>query len=162
MYLDRGTLQNVSDEPRRCAGAVIIDDNGRIFIQRRAPTQTLFPNAWDIVGGHLEPGESFHDALRREVTEETGWQLSHVLAELDEIEYVGDDGVRRQERDFLVRVDGDLRAPRLAPAEHTEWRWIGPAEIGVIGDDGHRGPGDDLAYRIVTRGFAAAREIGLS
>jgi 8-oxo-dGTP pyrophosphatase MutT (NUDIX family) len=35
-----------------------VDDDGRIFFQRRSPTRKLFRNSWDIVGGHLEPGES--------------------------------------------------------------------------------------------------------
>jgi 8-oxo-dGTP pyrophosphatase MutT (NUDIX family) len=159
-------LQTVSDdEPRRCAGALILDDDGRIFIQRRAHTRELFPGCWDIVGGHLEAGESFHDALGREIAEETGWKLSHVLADLGEIEYVGDDGVSRLERDFLVRVDGDLRMPRLAPAEHTEWRWIGATDvdaIGAPGANGYRRPGEELTHRIIGTGFAVAREIGVA
>jgi 8-oxo-dGTP diphosphatase len=155
----------VSDAPRYCAGALILDDAGRIFIHRRAPGVSLFPGCWDIVGGHLEDGESVHDALRREIAEETGWALSHVLADLGQIEYLGDDGVPRVEQDFLVRVEGDLRAPRLAPAEHTEWRWIDRAEAGTIGEpgaNGYRRPGDELTQRIIGTGFAVAREIGLA
>ena len=52
-----GYCRCVSTEPLRCAGALIVDDDGRIFIQRRSPHRRLFPNCWDIVGGHLEPGE---------------------------------------------------------------------------------------------------------
>jgi 8-oxo-dGTP pyrophosphatase MutT (NUDIX family) len=144
---------------------LIIDDDGRIFIQRRAPGRPLFAGCWDIVGGHLEPDESFDDALRREIAEETGWRLSHVLAQLDEIEYVGDDGVTRVERDYLVRVEGDLRRPRLAPAEHTEWRWVDRAEAEKIGEpdgNGYRRPGEELTRRIIGTGFAVAREIGLA
>jgi 8-oxo-dGTP diphosphatase len=93
----------VADEPLRCAGALIVDDAGRIFVQRRALDRRLFPGAWDIVGGHVEPGESVDEALRREVTEETGWQISHVLAEIGVFRYVGDDHRPRIEQDFLVR-----------------------------------------------------------
>jgi 8-oxo-dGTP pyrophosphatase MutT (NUDIX family) len=155
----------VSDPPRYCAGALILDDAGRIFIQRRSAAVPLFAGCWDIVGGHLEPGESAQEALRREIAEETGWALSHILADLGEIEYVGDDGVRRVEQDFLVRVEGDLRKPRLAPAEHTEWRWIDRTEAGAIGEpgaNGHRRPGDELTQRLIGTAFAVAREIGLA
>jgi 8-oxo-dGTP pyrophosphatase MutT (NUDIX family) len=146
--------------PLRCAGALILDDEGRIFVQRRAPTRRLFPNCWDIVGGHLEPGESHDDALRREITEETGWRLSHVLAELDEISYTGDDGIDRVERDFLVRVEGNLFSPHLQADEHTEWRWIDESQIDLI--DEHRASGDKLAREIVSAGFRLARELGLA
>jgi 8-oxo-dGTP diphosphatase len=45
-------------DPLRVTGALVVDGDGRIFFQRRSPTRKLFPNSWDIVGGHLEPGET--------------------------------------------------------------------------------------------------------
>jgi 8-oxo-dGTP pyrophosphatase MutT (NUDIX family) len=150
----------VLTEPLRCAGALIIDDGGRIFIQRRAPTRRLFPNAWDIVGGHLEPGETYDEALRREVYEETGWRVSHVLAELGEMRYTGDDGLARVEWDYLVRVEGDLAAPRLAPAEHTQWRWIERSQLAPVDD--HDTAGDRLTHRLLSAGFRLAADMGLA
>lgn len=146
------------DEPLRCASAVILDNDGRAFIQRRAPTRTLFPNAWDIVGGHLEADESFVDALAREVSEETGWRVSHVLAELGEVRYRGDDGRERAERYYLIRVDGDLDRPRLAPEEHTGWRWISELEVAELAPGGQ---GDELTREALTTAFRVARDIGL-
>ncbi|MFI6758102.1 hypothetical protein ACIBF5_03015 [Micromonospora sp. NPDC050417] len=34
-------------EPLRCAGALIVDDDGRIFFQRRSPQRKLFPHTCD-------------------------------------------------------------------------------------------------------------------
>lgn len=146
-------------EPLRCAGALIVDDDGRIFIQRRSPDRTLFPNCWDSVGGHLEPGESVADALRREVTEETGWSVSHVLGLVAEYAYTGDDGLARVETDFLVRVDGDLSRPRLEEGKHTEFRWLAERDVDLL--DEHRDVNDGLIRRIAEDGFAALRSIGL-
>lgn len=145
-------------KPLHCAGALILDDNGRIFVQRRSPQRTLFPNCWDIVGGHLEEGESVDDALRREVEEETGWRISVVLGYVGEFSYRGDDGFDRVEQDFLVRVDGDLDRPRLEQGKHTEWRWITEDEVDLL--DEHRGPGDALVRELVAAGFATARRFG--
>jgi 8-oxo-dGTP diphosphatase len=145
-----------SPEPLPCAGALILDDDGRIFVQLRSATRTLFPNCWDIVGGHLEPGESYDDALRREVEEETGWQVSVVLGPVGEIRYRGDDGLDRVERDYLVRVDGDLRRPRLETEKVTECRWLDEAEIEVLGE-----PKDKMIYDLVAAGFDVARTFGL-
>lgn len=66
----------MSNEPLRCAGALIVDDKGRVFIQRRSANRRLFPNTWDIVGGHVEGDETLMVALHREVREETGWSVS--------------------------------------------------------------------------------------
>ncbi|WFF07699.1 NUDIX domain-containing protein [Micromonospora sp. WMMD1076] len=147
-------------EPLRCAGALIVDDDGRIFIQRRSSERRLFPNCWDIVGGHLEPGEEIDDALRREVTEETGWALSHVLGLVGEYRYTADDGLTRVETDFLVRVDGDLSRPRLEAGKHTEFRWLAESEIALL--DEHRDVNDGMIRRIAEDGFAALRSIGLT
>jgi 8-oxo-dGTP pyrophosphatase MutT (NUDIX family) len=149
----------VSTEPLRCAGALVVDDEGRIFFQRRSPHRKLFPNTWDIVGGHLEPGETVEEALFREVTEETGWTVSLVLGLVGEYRYTGNDGLDRIESDFLVRVDGDLSRPRLEAGKHTEFRWLAAHEVGVL-DEG-RDPDDGLIRQIAEDGFRALHLIGL-
>ncbi|WP_167604461.1 NUDIX domain-containing protein [Micromonospora auratinigra] len=146
-------------EPLRCAGALIVDDDGRLFVQRRSPERRIFPNCWDIVGGHVEPGESLDEALRREVTEETGWSVSHVLGLVGEYTYTADDGLARVETDFLVRVDGDLSRPRLEVGRHTEYRWLTAGDVALLDD--HRDVNDGLIRRIVEDAFAALRSIGL-
>ncbi|MCW3816515.1 NUDIX domain-containing protein [Micromonospora sp. DR5-3] len=145
-------------EPLRCAGALIVDDDGRLFFQRRSPERRLFPNCWDIVGGHLEPGEEVADALHREVTEETGWRVSQVLGLVGEYRYTADDGLARVETDFLVRVDGDLNRPRLEVGKHTEFRWLAERDLGLL--DEHRDVNDGLIRRIAEEAFAALRAIG--
>ncbi|KXK62526.1 NUDIX hydrolase [Micromonospora rosaria] len=150
--------RDVPTEPLRCAGALIVGDDGRIFFQRRSPQRRLFPDCWDIVGGHLEPGEEIQDALRREVTEETGWSVAEVLGPVGEYRYTGDDGLTRVESDFLVRVDGDLARPRLEEGKHTEFRWLAEDEVGLL--DEHRHVNDGLIRRIAEDAFAALRAIG--
>src|SRR5690348_115472 len=59
-------------------GAVIINGQGRAFVQKRSLTRRLWPGCWDIAGGHVEPGETFVEALRREIREETGWELMQI------------------------------------------------------------------------------------
>jgi 8-oxo-dGTP diphosphatase len=145
-------------EPLRCAAALILDDEGRIFVQRRSASRRLFPDCWDVVGGHLEPGESVEDALRREVSEETGWQVTIVLGTLGETTYTGDDGRERVEEDFLVRVDGDLSRPKLEAGRHTEFRWIGEADLDGLGLTDRAG--DRLIRALLTAGFAAIGALG--
>jgi 8-oxo-dGTP diphosphatase len=150
----------VQHEPLRCAAALILDDEGRIFVQRRSPQRKLFPSCWDIVGGHLEDGESVDDALRREVEEETGWRISVVLGLVGEFRYTGDDGLDRVEQDFLVRVDGNLDRPRLEEGKHTEWRWLAESELDLLKGDGELG--NLLIRELVAAGFTTARQFGIT
>ncbi|WP_341718154.1 NUDIX domain-containing protein [Micromonospora sp. FIMYZ51] len=145
-------------EPLRCAGALIVDPEGRLFFQRRSPHRRLFPNCWDIVGGHLEPGETVEAALRREVTEETGWRVSEILGQVGEYHYVGDDGLARIESDWLVRVDGDLATPMLEAEKHTEYRWLGHGDLDLL--DEHRDVNDGLIRRIAERAFTMLGSTG--
>ncbi len=118
-----------------CAGAIILDAAGRIFVQRRAPDRRLFPDCWDIVGGHAEAGETPEQTLRREVHEETGWRVDRILDRLPPIRWRGNDGYHRVEHDFLVTVDGELTAPRLETDKHTAWQWITEDRLELLTDN---------------------------
>jgi 8-oxo-dGTP diphosphatase len=138
---------------------LIVDDDGRIFIQRRSPDRRLFPNTWDIVGGHVESGETLEEALYREVQEETGWRVSVVIGVVGEYAYTGNDGIERVETDYLVRVDGDLARPRLEAGKHTEFRWLTESENEEL--DEHREVNNGLIRTIAEAGFTALHAIGL-
>jgi 8-oxo-dGTP diphosphatase len=138
---------------------LVVDDAGRIFFQKRSATRKLFPNTWDVVGGHVEPGETLEETVRRELAEETGWQLSVILGPVGDYTYTGEDGLQRVETDFLVRVDGDLARPRLEAGKHTEFRWLGRDDLAVL--DENREINDGMIRRIAEDGFAVLRMLGL-
>ncbi|MFJ1708803.1 NUDIX hydrolase [Kitasatospora sp. NPDC088346] len=131
-------------------GAVVLDGEGRAFVQRRSPERRLFADCWDVVGGHVEPGESLLAALAREVAEETGWRLRRVRELLDTSTWTGDDGRGlRHEVDFLVEVDGDPAHPVLERGKHTEFAWIGPSELPRLREN--RPPQDAFIHDLVAR-----------
>ncbi len=53
-----------------CVGALLVRDQ-RVLMGLRAKHKS-FADCWDIIGGHVEPGESAEDALARELREELG------------------------------------------------------------------------------------------
>jgi len=56
----------------------VFNDRGGLFLQKRALTKIIQPGRWDIsVGGHVQAGESFDDALHREAKEELGINLKN-------------------------------------------------------------------------------------
>ena len=105
-------------------GALILNERGRVFVQRRSATRRVLPGIWDIVGGHIEAGESIEEALGREIEEETGWKLRHIGAQIADWEWEHD-GVIRRELDYIVEVDGDLTVPRLEEGKHDACAWVG-------------------------------------
>ena len=59
---------------RLCVGAVLArGSEGRgdapplVLLGKRDARRAFYPNVWDLLGGHLEPGETFEQALVREV-----------------------------------------------------------------------------------------------
>ena len=54
----------------------LFDEAGRMYLQKRAASKDIFPGRWDTsVGGHVAPGETPDQAIRREAREELGIDL---------------------------------------------------------------------------------------
>ncbi|MFJ9613423.1 NUDIX hydrolase [Streptomyces noursei] len=131
-------------------GAVILNRDGEAFAQKRSPHRRLFPDAWDVVGGHVEPGETILEALAREVEEETGWRLRHVRRYLGTTTWNGDDGAGlRHEADYLVEVEGDLDHPALEWSKHSTYDWFGPESLDRLKEN--REPGEFLIHDLIAR-----------
>ena len=52
----------------------LLEDGGRVLLQNRKKEDW---HGWALPGGHVEPGESFVDAVSREMQEETGLTIRH-------------------------------------------------------------------------------------
>lgn len=106
-----------------CVGAILRDADGRLLLVRRAnpPAQ----GTWSLPGGRVEPGESDPDALRREVAEETGLDVS-VGPLVGTVERAGPDGTAYVINDHECTVrGGELRAGDDA----SDVGWFSPAEL---------------------------------
>ncbi len=118
---------------------LVIDQNNRVllfrFVFNRGPLAGR--NYWATPGGALEAGESFADAARRELFEETGILRSAIGQEVAEREFVLQlhDGeyVMAEERFFLVRIaDQSVSRDHWTPIEievMTEHRWWSVEEL---------------------------------
>ncbi|GAA1709350.1 hypothetical protein GCM10009745_66580 [Kribbella yunnanensis] len=136
-----------------CVGALIRDGRGRVYVHRRSADRRLLPGIWDIVGGHVEVGETPEEALAREVEEETGWVVREVLGVVADWEWEWEGRVRR-ELDYLVVVDGDLARPRLEVGKHDASAWVGvdDLELLMVGrTDGDRRLRDIVAHVVRAR-----------
>ena len=126
---------------RPCAGVMILNGEGRIFVGRRIDT-TL--DAWQMPQGGIDPGEEAEEAAIREVGEETGIDphLIRIIARAPEEltydlppELIGKvwKGKYRGQRQawFLARFSGTDADVNIA-TDHPEfdaWKWAEPCEI---------------------------------
>ncbi|MFC2136173.1 NUDIX hydrolase [Bacteroidota bacterium] len=60
------------------ASLAIIEHKGKILIGKRAVTDDFFSEIWHTPGGGVEEGETFEEALHREIMEETGLKIKIV------------------------------------------------------------------------------------
>ncbi len=106
--------------PEVCVGAVVRRGGEVLLIKRANPPQA---GRWSIPGGRVEAGESLHDALRREVLEETGIRVDVVrFIEVVERVSVGHHFVIL---DYLAApTDPTDAAGPQAATDAAEARWV--------------------------------------
>jgi 8-oxo-dGTP diphosphatase len=98
--------------------AVIRQADGRLLLLKRSPNCKINVGKWDLPGGKVERGESFDQALIREVLEETGLEIS-----LQRVVGTAERELPEWKVVYLILeghiVSGDLKLS----AEHSEYRW---------------------------------------
>ena len=57
----------------------LVDSEKKVLITRRNITLKIFPHAWVLPGGHVDPGETLEEAVIRELVEETGVEITSTL-----------------------------------------------------------------------------------
>jgi len=136
---------------RPCAGVVLFNAEGRVWVGRRRPKWTRRPQAyadgpiWQPPQGGIDKGERARDAAFRELWEETGVTSARLIAEfpgwlsyelpldLVGIALSGKYGGQRL-RWFAMRFEGDDDEIDIAPkgrmkSEFDTWRWVGLDEL---------------------------------
>jgi 8-oxo-dGTP diphosphatase len=117
-------------EERICVGAVLVRNQDRrrdgpphVLLGKREARRAFYPGVWDVLGGHLEPGETAEQALIRELREEVGvtpteWRP---LSEFREALPGGDGPIVLH----LYAVTSWTGMPRnRSPREHSEISWF--------------------------------------
>ena len=108
-------------------GAVILR-NGKVLLVMRGQEPLL--GEWSIPGGAVEPGETLHEALRREILEETGLtvEVGELVEVLDRI--IRDEQGRVRYHYVLVDYLCRVKEGRLQPAtDVSDARWAPRPEL---------------------------------
>jgi isopentenyl-diphosphate delta-isomerase type 1 len=112
----------------RAVHVLIHNAAGRFFLQRRSPGKDTFPGCWDSsCTGHVDAGEDYAEAARREMGEELGWRdptlALRPLLKLGPCPETGHEFIQ-------IYLAGPVEGPfTLHPGEISEGRWIDPAGL---------------------------------
>ncbi len=123
---------------RSAVRALVIDPENRVLLVRFE-----FPGEgtrWALPGGGVEPNESDHEALQRELAEELGLLDAsigpHIWDRLHIVPFVSGEFDGQRERIYLVRSRAFEPRPHMSwPELHAEFlfeiRWWHPHELAV-------------------------------
>jgi len=97
---------------RRIVRVFVTNSEGQIFLQKRNDNKELAPGCWDVsAAGHVDEGESYYEAAKRELLEEVGIkdvELKKIAKFLTE-EKFGALEARSFDELFEVNFDGNLK-----------------------------------------------------
>jgi 8-oxo-dGTP diphosphatase len=117
---------------RLVVAAAIVDDLARprrLLAARRSAPKSL-AGRWEFPGGKVEPGETHHEALHRELAEELGVAIRIGREVPGPADGAWPVTAQHLMRVWLVQIQAGEPAPLL---DHDEIRWLGP-------DDWHAVP----------------------
>ncbi len=103
---------------------------GDLFLQKRSPWKDSHPGKWDSsAAGHLDAGETYEAAARRELREELGLDEAAVTAA--DLQVAGDLGPARDTTnwEFIRLFSARSEGPFRWPPEEIETGGFFPAEI---------------------------------
>ena len=118
----------------RVVVAWIVNSKGEVLLQQRSATKRLRPGMWDVsASGHIPAGESDADAIRREMREELGVEVT-----ADDLVQVGSGAVLRPYlvAGFVVKSDLPVSAFTFKDHEVAAVKWMPISELAKMGEEG--------------------------
>lgn len=112
----------------------IRNKDGKLWIPIRSLHKRIAPGGFDVgAGGHVEHGESYLDALKKEVSEELFWNIEDF--KITEIGKFGPkDGLNTIS--MVYEIETDLE-PKLNPEDFSSSEWISPNVLALKIQQGH-------------------------
>jgi mutator protein MutT len=103
--------------------AAVLERDGRFLVGQR-PDHKRHGGLWEFPGGKVDPGESWLDAVRRELAEELAMDVvaqGRLLL-----------SVRDQDSPFVIHFLEVAAAGDPTPLEHSAVGWFTPEEMGDL------------------------------
>ncbi len=109
--------------------AAVLVREGRALLGHRSPGRRWYPDVWDVLGGHVDDGESQQEALVRELDEELGIRVD--VDPGDPVAHFVDPAGQGGGLDITIWVVTSWRGEiaNRAPEEHDDLRWFARDEV---------------------------------
>jgi len=105
---------------KRCVGAILYDDLNRIFLMTSPKWKK-----WIIPGGEIESGESEEDALRREIWEELGIEISDLIKVGEKEKRAGSDFHDEELHFYFIDYFARAKSTEITPNEEiSKYGWF--------------------------------------
>ncbi|HEV2402869.1 MAG TPA: NUDIX hydrolase [Candidatus Saccharimonadales bacterium] len=112
--------QATRDRITHLSTGIAIRRNGTLLLVRREPGDFL-GGSWELPGGGIDEGETFEQAIRRELLEETGLTVTKIVGMFAGFDYSTDVKPKVRQFNFIVTV-----APSKVTLseEHDTYIWV--------------------------------------
>jgi isopentenyl-diphosphate delta-isomerase type 1 len=112
----------------RAVHILVFNDEGQLFLQKRAKNKDLNPGLWDTsAAGHVDAGENYDSSAIRETAEELGIHAADTLEPLFKLAATAAIGM-----EFIQVYRCQHNGPFiLAPDEIDEGGWFSMTELSV-------------------------------
>jgi len=111
-------------------GALIFNDEGKVFISKRGKKSRNEPGKWDFPGGAVEFGERCEDAIIREIKEEFNMDIK--IVELLEVvnHIIPNENQHWVSPSYIARhISGNPKI--MEPDKTDEIKWINLSDINI-------------------------------
>jgi len=132
--------------------AFLYNEKGELFIARRASTKSFLPNTYELVGGHVEFGETLQGSIVRELKEEI--EIDVIVEEpFYAFTYTSNnDSTHTIEVDYFAKLPNYDQSIIINPEDHSEYKWINEFEVDEYFEN------DDEEKKAVMMGFKKLKE----
>ena len=111
-------------------GIFIINDDGKVLLQKRSANKRFSPNKWGLCAGHVEANESLENAALREIKEEVGLDItSKELISYGEREITISDSNSHITYFYYIRCNKKENEFAIQTEELSEVKWFNIDEI---------------------------------
>lgn len=117
----------------RACDLFIVNSKNEVFVPVRTANKTIAPNGYDFsAGGHVSTGETYEDALVREIHEELGLVVNP--SDLTLIAKTVYDDVRYIQALYLLHTNV---TPAINPRDFVAAEWLSIDQLAKNINDGH-------------------------
>jgi 8-oxo-dGTP pyrophosphatase MutT (NUDIX family) len=108
------------------------DGVNKLFLPRRAKTKKFWPDVYELPGGHVDFGETFVDALIREIKEEFNMTINvgdpyYVFTYDNHVK-----GSHSVEIVYFATFVEPIEQIKVDPEDHSEYKWLSVDELPQI------------------------------